>query len=470
MKKIKINFILLLGANFLFGANLELYQDQAIYKYESNSTFIGFSKGIKATCKDKNLELVYKLKCPNNRLCKFYNNINNKQLFLNKIKENIQTINILISNRKIDSFDANMLLKNAQIIAQEKSTLKNKELKIKKVLQLQNQEFRKIITAKEPLHLTKKCNGEIKLLIPYSYLNFRVVYEANINNKEITIKQNLSILNRSGIDIKVKDAKFYYRNLNEYIEPINFTPWIVKELKNRILYKKTKRLDYDNMALNTKGSPKIAEQAIAPAPIGKYNDAREYSIKNLLLPTSNKPTKVKILEYKSNVDCKLKSYSYRNTNVFYICTFKPKFQIDTNSWQVKESNKLINKDAIGRYQNRYYELYTKIDKDILIKRKRVVAKENQSGIFGGTKRQKDGFLLNIINKSKKSKKIQIIERIPTSNTNKIEVKLLSVSKGVNYILKKDGKITINLELKPKENKKIEILFEISYNKDLKIIY
>ncbi len=35
---------------------------------------------------------------------------------------------------------------------------------------------------------------------------------------------------------------------------------------------------------------------------------------------------------------------------------------------------------------------------------------------------------------------------------------------------KDGKIEMNIVLNAKENKKIEILFEISYDKELKISY
>jgi len=68
--------------------------------------------------------------------------------------------------------------------------------------------------------------------------------------------------------------------------------------------------------------------------------------------------------------------------------------------------------------------------------------------------------------------VTVTERIPTSTTEEIKVKLLEVKsdKKVNYTLLKDGEIEMKLTLAAHENKKIEVLFEISYDKDLKVSY
>ena len=102
----------------------------------------------------------------------------------------------------------------------------------------------------------------------------------------------------------------------------------------------------------------------------------------------------------------------------------------------------------------------------------IVNKERETGIFGGTARKKDGFKLTIINKSDKAKTLTLIERIPTSTTEEIKSKLLSINseKKVNYKMLKDGKIEMKLTLAPNENKAIEVLFELSYDKDLKVNY
>ena len=169
---------------------------------------------------------------------------------------------------------------------------------------------------------------------------------------------------------------------------------------------------------------------------------------------------------------KTELFAYRNSNAFEVCSFKPKFQIEKNRWKISDDGKIINESAIGEYEKENYRLYTQIDQDIKVVRKKIVQKERETGIFGGTARKKDGFTLTIINKSDKEKKLLVTERIPTSSTEKIKVKLLSVhgTKTVDYNLLKDGKLKMNVVLAPNETQKIEVLFEISYDKDLKIDY
>jgi putative cell wall-binding protein len=157
---------------------------------------------------------------------------------------------------------------------------------------------------------------------------------------------------------------------------------------------------------------------------------------------------------------------------FHTCSFTPKLQIDSNQWKVKEVETTINDKAVGEYREGKYRLYTEAELDIKVERKPIVQREKTTGIFGGTARKKDGFMLKITNKSDKPKTLTVTERIPTSTTEEIKVKLLEVKsdKKVNYRLLKDGEIEMKLILTAHENKNIEVLFEISYDKDLKVNY
>ncbi|MGB5505493.1 MAG: DUF4139 domain-containing protein, partial [Sulfurovum sp.] len=203
-----------------------------------------------------------------------------------------------------------------------------------------------------------------------------------------------------------------------------------------------------------------------------YEDAREYKIENLALPSTGVPVDVKVLTWKTELSCDVRAYSYENTRAFHVCSFNPKYQIDSNRWKIKSSDEMINENGVGEYRKGTYNLYTKVEEDIQIERKRIVNKERETGIFGGTVRKKDGFTLTLINKSDKVKSITLIERIPTSTTEEIKSKLLSINseKKVNYKILKDGQIEMKLTLTAHENKKIEVLFEISHDKDLKVNY
>jgi len=457
---------------FLQSATLEVYQDQTIYKLNSKNKFIGFTSGIKTTCNDEDINLEYRQECKSfATACKLYNKLKDYRVELNKIDINLKTIDALI-NTKERELNANKLIENASIITQKKSDLTIKKENIINEIKIKSNKFNTITTHKEPLFLENECNGEIKVIIPYSYINFKPIYEADIKNDKIKVIQKLEVTNKSGIDINAKEAIFYYRLSKEYINPINFTPWIAKEFKPILYKKKTKALSMRTKELESIPSAEVVEPAVAEIPetVGKYNDSREYSITNLTLPTTNRSKKVKILEYESKVKCLLIAYPYTSKTAFNVCSFKPKYQIDNNNWIVKENGSLINKKAIGRYENGMYKIYKNIDRDIKIVRKKIVSKERESGIFGGTRKQKDGYIIVVTNKSNKKKNLKIIDRIPTSNTDKIEVKLLSIQPKIDYKLNNNGKIEMNLNLKAKENVAIKVIFELTYDKDLRIRY
>jgi hypothetical protein len=193
---------------------------------------------------------------------------------------------------------------------------------------------------------------------------------------------------------------------------------------------------------------------------------------NLTLLSTGVPLDVEVFKWKAALSCEVRAYPYETTRAFHVCSFDPKYQIDSNKWKVKSSHEMINDNATGEYRNGKYDLYTKVEEDIQIGRKPIVNKERETGIFGGTVRKKDGFTLTLTNKSDKEKTITLIDRIPTSANEEIKSKLLSINseKKVNYKMIKDGQIEMKLTLSPHENKTIDVLFEILYDKDLKVNY
>ena len=127
-------------------------------------------------------------------------------------------------------------------------------------------------------------------------------------------------------------------------------------------------------------------------------------------------------------------------------------------------------NAYGEYEDGRYLLYTDRDDSITIRRIQLPEKDRSSGIFGGEIRKKDGILLEVQNRSKEKKSLKIVERIPYSSTDKIEVKLLKVEGAKRENLGEYGKLVLRVDLGPGEGKKVKILFELRYDKDLKIVY
>ncbi len=466
--------LVLLTGSMAYSSSLSVYQDQSIYNYSAKSSFIGLTKGVKAKCDGNTVGLHVISSCPTDkRLCKDLISLKKTEQKLNSIKLNSKVLEQLISLPQPTSFDADSWVKSAKIVGEEQAKLFEEAKKSTEELKFKQRAFQKQAPSKSPFISSEICSNDMELTLPYSYISFSTSYEADIENeKEVKVTQYISLINRSGIDIEADTAMFYYRSANQYVRPVHFNPWIVGKYEPRPKRKLSKRSMVQKMEMNSMAMADEVMIAASPAPVASYMDAREYKIENLTLPSTGIPIDVQVTSWNTPLNCEIKAYPYTNTKVFKVCSFEPKQQIDSNEWKVKSAKVTINENAVGEYRNGKYNLYTKVEEDIKILRKPIVKKERKTGIFGGTARKKDGFVLTLTNKSNKSKILTLIDRIPASTTDEIEVKLLGIKsdKKVNYKKLKEGKIEMKITLAAKESKKIEVLFEISYDKDLKISY
>lgn len=477
MKLYKTLTTLVLTGTLSYASSLAIYQDKTFYKYTPQNNFIGFSKGLKATCDGTTIPLSGLSVCPEeNRLCQELTSLKSIKKKREAIVANTKVLGQFVSLPQPTTFDANVWIESARLIGEEQAKLLTQERVLTEEIRLKQRAFQKQAPIKQAVEMMQTCNKEVEFTIPYGYVSFSTTYEANIvDEKEITVTQYLSIINRSGIDIEADTAMFYYRSAKQYVHPTHFNPWIVSKYipqteriaKSKRAMKKELMMD---MAMHQE--QKTARPMMSAAPIASYEDAREYKIENLILPSTGVPLDVQVLRWKAALSCEVRAYPYVNTRAFHMCSFKPKYQIDSNRWKVKSAKVVINENAAGEYRNDTYNLYTKVEEDIKIQRKPIVKRERETGIFGGTERKKDGFTLTLTNKSDKVKILTLVERIPTSTTEEIKSKLLSINsdKKVNYKLLKDGQIEMQISLAGNETRKIEVLFEISYDKDLKVNY
>lgn len=464
---------LLLSSGLSHASSLAIYQDSAIYTFQPETSFIGFAKGLEAKCKGNVIPLKTSSACPSDdRLCQELTEIKGTVQKLKATQANIKVLNTLVSLPQPTSFDAASWIESAKIIGTEQARLSIETTILTEELALLSKEFERQAPTPNALSSRQLCPEELELTLPYGQLSFSTFYEADIaDKKSVTVTQYLSITNKSGIDMQADDARFFYRPAHRYIRPIHFSPWIVSKYipRPKRSYAKSKRA----IAMQDEPMMEMAMAAVAdPAPVANYLNAREYQIKNLSLPSTGILVDVQVTQWKVPLQCDIRVYPYRSTTAFHTCSFTPKLQIDNNQWKVKSAQTTINDKAVGEYRKGKYRLYTEAELDIKVERKPIVKREKTTGIFGGTARKKDGFTLKVTNKSDTPKTLTVTERIPTSTTEEIKVKFLEVrsDKKVNYKLLKDGEIEMNITLAAYENKNIEVLFEISYDKDLKVSY
>ena len=472
MSKPFIGFLLLGGLSY--ASSLAVYQDNTFYTYAPKSSFIGFTKNVSAKCEGSSIGVVPMMLCPEEeRLCQSFHRVHGLKQDLRVNQSNSKILEKFISLPEPSNIDAESWISSAKLLAQEEASLGEEKERLIKEVKQEAQRFSRQAPSTVAQRTETLCKKELALKIPYGYVSFSTSYEANMEENEVTVTQNLAITNRSGIDIQADTAIFYYRSANQYVRPVHFSPWIVSKYvpRPKKVYKKARINAAPMMELSMVADSEMGGD-IMPAPVVSYEDAREYKISNLSLPSTGVALDVQVLAWKAALKCEVKAYPYRNMKAFHVCSFTPKYQIDANRWKVKSGTEVINENAVGEYSEGKYQLYTKVEEDIKIVRKSMVKKERTTGIFGGTARKKDGFTLTLTNKSDKVKTFTLIERIPTSTTTEIKSKLLSIKseKKVDYTLSKEGEIKMPITLAAHENRKIDVLFEISYDKDLKVRY
>jgi len=116
--------LFLLTGSMAYSSSLSVYQDQAIYNYSAKSTFIGFTKGVKAKCDGNTIDLNAVTSCPDDkRLCKDLNSLRETEQKLNSLKANSKVLEQLISLPQPTSFDADAWVRSAKVVGEEQARL-----------------------------------------------------------------------------------------------------------------------------------------------------------------------------------------------------------------------------------------------------------------------------------------------------------------------------------------------------------
>jgi len=105
------------------------------------------------------------------------------------------------------------------------------------------------------------------------------------------------------------------------------------------------------------------------------------------------------------------------------------------------------------------------DGKVLVTRTKLKA-YSSSKIIGTKRKETMTYELIARNNRKSEINLQILDQIPISQTNEIEVKVLNISGA--QANETTGKLTWKLKLKPGETKKITLSFEIRYPKNKEI--
>ncbi len=460
-----------LMSSLAFASTLEIYTDGAKYRYVPIDNYIGMVSGVTATCNGQSIALTTALECSDKqRLCQESKEIKKLAISREVLVGESKILDIILTSSKSTEIDASKWLDSASKLAKRKVELQTKSGEISNRLSQLRDSLSKQSKSLKPLVTKDKCKGELEIDIPSGYIGAKLLYEADISNpKNIAIKQYLSLVNSSGIDIVAKDAYIYAKPSKKYLKLQHFYPWTanIRRDGRRTKSRSAKKVRAESLMMI---SPVEAVEPVVS--IGEVVKAgyKNYHVSSVELPSTGESIKVKVADYKTQTECQTVVYSYKESVAREVCSFTPASSIEANKWLIRYASRQITDAAYGEYRDGKYMLNIDIDDEIVISRNKFIKRDRSSGIFGGSIRKKDGFTIDITNISDKPKNIKLVERIPSSTTDKIEIKLISIKGDQSHKINKKGRIDMNISLKPHEHRVVEVRFELKYDKDISVYY
>ena len=464
---LRLSLVLSLSSVMLIASSLDIYSDKSFYTYQPKDSFIGFNTNIKAKNTLGSLELVTKNSCSEkSHLCNEHENLQALHVRLNQLTKEQSILDTLVAQYRPDtSIDADTTIKTASKIASRMASIAQESKNLQKEIQNASSAFAKHAPSKDALYYSQKPESEVTLTINRG-LYFQSEYLLDIDKGNL--EHSLLLSNRSGIDIVADEVKLFAKPAGYISAPVVFYP-----RKIRIAQPQAKRTlqrkEMSMMAMEV-GDAVMA----APAPMANQalhvskTETRSYRLKNLTLPSDAKEKKIPVDVEKLTIDSRLTWHPYNSSNVYETASFAPKQTIESHQWKVRRNKQLIENAPIRR-DGKEILINVAIDYDIETKRKNISEFSEDKGIFSSDRLKKEGFKLTLTNRSKVDKKVEIIERIPLSTQEEIQVSLEKLHVPYDYNTK-SGKLTMTANVEAEKTLNIDVVYVIRYPKETKIYY
>ena len=324
-------------------------------------------------------------------------------------------------------------------------------------------------------------NIELKYLISDAGWSPSYDIKAVDIDKPVKLEYRAKVYNNSDIDWKNIKIKLSTADPNLSITKPVLNPWYLQYKTYNYNYKKgyVKAEGYIQNKIQTKNMPIVSQNEESSGEkvviSDTYADAEipelsaEFNIKKTYdIPSDDKPYIVDINEYKLPATYKHYAVTKLDRDVFLLARI--------TGWQ---DLNLIEGPANVYYSGTYLgqafidirnvkdtlDLSLGRDGKVLVTRTKLKA-YSSSKIIGTKRKETMTYQLIARNNRKTVINLQILDQIPISQTDEIEVKVLDLSGA--QANETTGKLTWKLKLKPGEIKKINLSFEIKYPKNKEI--
>jgi hypothetical protein len=445
-----------LTVSLLSASELEVYGDRAYYTYKPDNAFIGFASQVSARNAVQSFPVENTSQCPDTApLCTLFKTIHSLQSESRELATQHRVITTMLDHA--DTSDgAQKSLEDARIIAQKLNAIETRQEAISQELsQLQSRQ-KTMTEYTQPIAFTLTPTTQTTLEIPYG-ITFQSAYELDADTKGL---RHMALLkNRSGINLSVDTAKLFVHNATRIAPPMEFYPLKIYPYSER------------SKAMMQHSNDKLLEAVPAPlAPQVIKERHNSYRISKLSLPSDGIWHRSLITTRPVALKEHLIWHAYASPHLYKSLNFTLESPLEANTLTLfYEGRRLEN--VPFQMNNSTISLNAAIDYDVSLERNPLREFSATKGFFQNDRVKQEGYELHLTNHAKEEKKITIIERIPLSTQEEIEVTLEHVQGVEHYTYNKEnGRLEIPITLAAKQTQKISFDYSIRYPNKMQIHY
>jgi len=339
------------------------------------------------------------------------------------------------------------------------------------------------------VNITAQTSGAFTLRLSYqlSGATWEPVYDARltVEKAKLQIKQYGQVRQRTGEDWSNVKLTLSTANPAQGVKMPDLQPWFVHILtprpvsvQDRFRESAADMVVAEEKALAAKApmaAPLVSKKAkvkIAQANVSEF--AAEFSVSGRSnIPADNTPQKFTIAEHQLSAKLAARVVPKRDSRAYLYAdtTYKGQAPLMPGQVSVFRDNTFIGNLALGLVRpSEKIELSFGVDDRIQVDYRMVSDEHSQSGIISKDKVVNRLYRVEITNHHTTPFNIVLLEHIPVSQDERIEVEL---SKQTTPPTKKDlddrlGVMEWRNNYKPNEKKKITIGYEVRYPKELKV--
>lgn len=464
MKRHIKGWILLVAAFAALDASeLTYYSDEVHYRPDGTERFVGFDPATRVLCEGRPVATVPALKAPAGcTLCGVYTALSAARERESRAASEIRFLKAGAEKASYRNATAEQIVTDAALFAEKlnglEEVLREAKMQIASGESLFSQAG--LRPDASPVFMASACERPT-LVIPAYKLNIEPRYAARIlsSGTEVEVTEMLRFRNRSGVDIHAKSGTFLTYPLHESMRRLRFSPWRINAKPPVPLVRAS--------AADAGVEKRLAAEA-PKAPRVSRLSAKRYALRDLVLPADGSQVSAEAGEWRFPAKREAVVYPYLDTRLYVTYLFEPETRLLADRWDVTEGETL-QENTFGHYEGKRYRLYASIDREVRITRKQSIHRDSDP-LFSGPKRR-DGYSVELTNLSSQAKTLHIVDRIPVSDTEAIEVGNLQVTpKGTAYRLGKEGRIDMDVTLPPHGLLTIGVTFVVAHEKGEEVVY